>query len=399
MERDAGPELMSETGDPIRDDEGGGAGDTTSTDGNDKNGGSDEDEGGQGSDDGDELDEDETYAKTIRISASQVTGTEDLEDFPLFISLVDLDLQNRARADACDIAFYQGSTLLDFELEQFEQDYSASGAKLAAWVRIPVLSASEDTELRLHYGLPCESYDNPIGVWGGDYELVWHMASDADAQTHDSTVNTADGVLHGEPMLVDGKLGRALVLDGIDDIIEGPYASELGVHSDAPRTFSVWVHAQGYAPTTWGSIFGIGRLGGGECCLYNGFNLSGGPESLNFSVGGEWSQNAHWSVLTGGAVYDEWIQFVAVYDGATNLRLYANSELVQDVTLTTALNTVNDQSLKLPFAATNVIGGARDEMRVSKQVLSAERIATEYANQNDPSTFYVLGPQIAVSAP
>ena len=408
MENEQWPDLMSDTGDPSRDDEGGGVSSSTtgaddgatSTEGggSDSSGGSEEDDGAESSESGDEFEEDETYTKTIRISASAVSGTEDLEDFPLFVSLIDADLQNRAQADGCDIAFYQGSTLLDFELEQFEADYAAAGAKLAAWVRVPLLSATEDTELSLHYGLPCESYDNPIGVWGGDYELVWHMNSDTDAQTFDSTINTADGVLHGEPMVADGKLGRSLVLDGIDDRIEGPFASELGVHSEAERTFSVWANVQHYDATPWGSIFGIGRLGGG-CCLYTGFGINRGSDSLSFSVGGEWSQNANWSISEGGAGFDEWAHYVAVYDGNMGLKIYANGQLVHDAVLDAVLNTTDENALMLPFGTNYMIGGPRDEMRVSKRQLSGDWIATEYANQNDPSSFYVVGPQLSQSAP
>ena len=341
---------------------------------------------------------DEEYYKTIRVLGYQVNGAEAHEDFPLFVSLIDSDLHDRAQVDGCDIAFYQGSTLLDFELEQFDAGYTATEARVAAWVRIPSLSATGDTEIRLHYGLPCGSYEDRGGVWGGGYELVWHMNSSADSEILDSSVNGFDGTLHGGPTIEEGKLGKSLVLDGINDRIEGPHASELGIHGSAARTFSVWANIQNYDATPWGGIFGIGWMGGG-CCLYNGYGISRGSDTVSFSVGGEWTQNANWVIFDDGAGFDEWIHYVAVYDGALGLEIYANGQRVEEATLDQPLDTLDTNPLLLPYSDNYFIGGPRDEMRVSKRVLSAHWIATEYSNQNDPGSFYEVGPETVVVAP
>ncbi|MEM7152887.1 MAG: LamG-like jellyroll fold domain-containing protein [Myxococcota bacterium] len=408
-ESDQGTALMSGTGSTsVADDDDGASGSDTGGHsgavGEESSEGGESSEGSEGADEGSSDGgsetgaEDETepsYSKTIRIAGAQVSGTEALTDFPVFVSLVDADLHDRATESGCDIAFFQGATPLDFELEQFERDHTETEAKLAAWVRIPSLAATEDTVISLHYGLPCGLYGDEIGVWGADYELVWHMGSDDAGLTTDSTINGFDGSLLGEPQAVEGKLGRSLMLDGIDDRIEGPYASDLGIHSDAARTFSVWANIQHYEATTWGGIFGIGRLGGG-CCLYTGYGITRGSDAVSFSVGGEWSQNANWSISEGGSGFDEWVHYAAVYDGDLSLRIYANGQLIQDAQLTTPLDTVDDNPLRLPYADDYIIGGPRDEMRISKQVLSGDWIATEYNNQDDPGSFYEVGPEVAM---
>jgi hypothetical protein len=39
------------------------------------------------------------------------------------------------------------------------------------------------------------------------------------------------------------------------------------------------------------------------------------------------------------------------------------------------------------------LNGILDEVRIAPAVMSANWIATEYANQNSPSTFYAIGAQ------
>jgi hypothetical protein len=63
-----------------------------------------------------------------------------------------------------------------------------------------------------------------LGVLGGPppAELVAHWALDdgSGAAAVDSTGNGNDGVLNGEPQWVDGVIGGALELDGIDDYVD-----------------------------------------------------------------------------------------------------------------------------------------------------------------------------------
>ena len=385
--------------DPFDDDHGDGTGDSGgegSEESGDGSGGTDDDGSGNGN-----ADDDYEYSKIIRIPASEVHGTDAHDDFPVFISLVDADLHDHARDGGCDISFVQDSTPLAFELEQFDIDHTATEAKLAAWVKIPSLSTTSDTVIELKYGQACGSYDDPTGVWGDDYELVWHMNSVVDAQTMDSTARALDGSVYGEPLVEDGKLGKSMVLDGVDDRVVGPFASELGVDGNEPRTFSVWANIQNYDSTVHGDVFGIGRLGGG-CCAFNGYSIRRGVGVVSFSVGGEWSQNANWVIFEDGTGFDEWVHYVAVYDGEMGLELYANGVLIQDISIYSELHnpegdldTLDDTPLSMPYMVDSLIGGPRDEMRVSRRVRSAGWIETEYANQSDPNGFYQVGPEVA----
>jgi hypothetical protein len=85
------------------------------------------------------------YYKTITIDHTRVSGIEDFIDFPLLISIFDSDLHDYTQANGNDIAFSNNFQWLDHEIELFNQTYNITHARLVAWVRIPVLSASEDT--------------------------------------------------------------------------------------------------------------------------------------------------------------------------------------------------------------------------------------------------------------
>ena len=85
-----------------------------------------------------------------------VSGSADLTDFPLLITLTDVDLKDAAhaghvgQADGGDLLFTSadGTTQLDHEIESYDP---ATGT-LVAWVKVPTLSPATDTVLYLYYG-------------------------------------------------------------------------------------------------------------------------------------------------------------------------------------------------------------------------------------------------------
>ncbi|MFX0185834.1 MAG: DUF2341 domain-containing protein, partial [Candidatus Hodarchaeota archaeon] len=109
------------------------------------------------------------YRKNVTILATQVSGSGNLVDFPVLVNLYDIDLHNseKVQADGDDIIFVDASgTILDHEIELFNQDYNTSHAKLVAWIRIPSLSGLINTTISMYYGNPIlESQQNPSGVW------------------------------------------------------------------------------------------------------------------------------------------------------------------------------------------------------------------------------------------
>ncbi|GAH11312.1 unnamed protein product, partial [marine sediment metagenome] len=70
----------------------------------------------------------------------------------MLVSIVDQNLADYAQADGDDILFAaaDGTTKLDHEIESFD---NVTGT-LVAWVRIPTLSGSVDTDVYMYFGNP-----------------------------------------------------------------------------------------------------------------------------------------------------------------------------------------------------------------------------------------------------
>ena len=132
----------------------------------------------------------------VTINASQVSGNSSHTNFPVLIDITDNALKTSSNggfvlnSSAYDIAFsYQGNTVtLVHELE----DYDANTGSLKAWVKIPSLSATTNTTIRMHFGKNGIS-TNPSSnaVWNTNYTSVWHLNDDF----LDATSNSNDGTM------------------------------------------------------------------------------------------------------------------------------------------------------------------------------------------------------------
>jgi hypothetical protein len=98
----------------------------------------------------------------------------------------------------------------------------------------------------------------------------------------------------------------------------------------------------------------------------------------------------------------QWYHIVGVHDaGADTLTLFVNG--VQRAQNTGATATPDTGNAPLRIADANVdifpneFNGQIDEVRVSNTVYSVNWIQTEYNNQNDPNSFYSIGPEYTVS--
>ncbi|MFW9827740.1 MAG: DUF2341 domain-containing protein, partial [Candidatus Thorarchaeota archaeon] len=188
------------------------------------------------------------YYKKLIINHSMVSGLEDLHNFPVLISILDEDLHDDVQSNGNDIAFSYGLSWLDHEIELFNQTYSETHAKLIAWVRIPSLSPSIDTNITMYFGnSTIGPQQNPNSVWKADYKAVWHLTEDqAGAGTNnlykDSTLNSN----HGDDYILatgkEGQIDGGQEFNGEDDYID---VSDIGYFSNL--TISAWIK-----PKDWG---------------------------------------------------------------------------------------------------------------------------------------------------
>jgi len=343
------------------------------------------------------------YRKAVTIAAAQVSGSGNLANFPVLVSVTDPDLRTVANggrvenANGYDNIFRaaDGTTALDFEVET----YDATTGELVAWVRVPTLSGSVDTLLYLYYGSSgiTTSQENPTAVWNTDYEMVQHL--DEISGSHvDSTANGNDGTpQNGVNQNAIGKIGGADHFDGVND-----YVSMATLLDSAPAqvAVSLWFRLDNpfsSANTVNQTLIGKENIVGQDR-LWMNLNQPDGTLRVfgEYNNGGNWVINSDqnsWAANT-------WYHVALTYDGTW--RMYINGVLQASTTTVGGLmqnGTGTDFLVGTNSSVSNVFEGIIDQVAVSSIARSADWIATEYANMNSPSTFYSVGTEEAAPPP
>jgi len=324
--------------------------------------------------------------KTITIDHTKVTGGPLLQ-FPLYVKLADADFANAAPLGT-DFAFVAGTTALPFERERFANN------ELVAWVAIPSLSSTTDTVIGLYYGDPTATdLQNRAAVWDTNYQAVWHLGETTGGTNaiKDSTSRANNGTDNGGLALGGAaQLGFGAAFDGVDDHIQVPTSATL-TDTAALATLGMWVK--------WTQATGTDY----QRLLMTSNTLA------NDDSGPEWATNMmgqyyYYPSNAGGNNYAAiitpftngmWHHVVVTHNFATKaVAIYfdgAQRVLDFDNTPTNWTNLTNPAPWYWGGAPPRTkFAGMMDEIRVSKSIRSAGWIATEYANQKSPSTFYAV---------
>ncbi|MFX1432013.1 MAG: LamG-like jellyroll fold domain-containing protein [Promethearchaeota archaeon] len=335
------------------------------------------------------------YYKTITIDHNQVVnGTGDHKNFPVLIRIFDSDLhdQNKVQENGNDIAFGNDTAWLNHEIELFKQDYNGTHAKLVAWVRIPVLSITNDTIFRMYYGnSTMDSRQNPEGVWDSNYYAVYHMNHDPTSSIPDSTANNYDltpglGFTSGD--LVDGVIGKAIKFDStVYGTSNTEYLEITSGFSNPVSALSLemWFRPQLYyqyqryftATNARPDII----LGNDNGILSRIENHLENTFDIDVSFDG-WEDQFYHLVITweGGSVGRK--------------RAYLNGTLNVDETDIDALGNSSSwtaYAIGTDLDHSDVINGLIEEFRITSSARSPGWFETEYNNQYDPSSFFSIG--------
>ena len=322
--------------------------------------------------------------KAIIIDHSKVSGN--LVNFPMLFSVTDANLKTVAiggrvgRSDGADVLFTDadGVTKLDHQLD----GYSSSTGQLSAWVRLPAVSSTTDTVIYVYYGNPTAAdQQNRTGVWDGNYKLVWHLGDGTAVNPTDSTGNRSDGVVYG------AKAAPGVAGGGAAGVLEGVLNGLINA-GDATRTLECW--------------FKITRnFGSDQVICGMGYQTTGNLFSLMYrAVGSKLSLDSDGIARSVSWTPDSnWHHLVAAYTGGTGLQ---NTALYLDGVLQTTTggsgpaanmwSTYYDVQHS-PAYPLNDMTGVVDEFRVSNVARTGAWIATEYSNQNSPTTFFSVAAQ------
>ncbi|MFX1533203.1 MAG: LamG-like jellyroll fold domain-containing protein [Promethearchaeota archaeon] len=352
--------------------------------------------------------------KNITIDHTQVAGP--LTNFPVLIDLYDTDLHDDVQADGDDIIFTTPAGIkLAHQLEVFNQTYNNTYAHLLAWVKLPTLSSTIDTNISMYYtNTTIGTQEQPPSTWNEDFLAVWHLNETVTDEgtavdVHlDSTWNTYHGDQDGNDNNV-GLIGQGQAFDGIDDLVNVTAAKNLDPSADV--TLSGWFKLDStHSSASSTSLLIMGKyldnyntthivLVGTD---YEGVDVPKGVLVFKVERNDEkyykWTQQTTWAA-------DTWYYFTCILDANNpeNNKIYINGV---DDTSSADLDFA-DNTLNLVYNADWGIGGGLiddgnlpageawfdgvlDEMRVAPTIRTTDWIATEYNNQNNPANFYSI---------
>jgi hypothetical protein len=336
-----------------------------------------------------------SYKKSIVIPHGKVSGGSDLLDFPVLISLTDSNLKSMANgglvfsSSGYDLLFTDSSETRELPYEV--ESYTASSGALVCWVRVPVLSASQDTVLYLYFGNSTVTGPQATAsnVWTPNYRGVWHLGNGTTLSCADSTSFANNGTNHSATATT-GKLdGGAAFVSASSEFIQIPASSTLN-NPGSQVTVSGWINTSSSASML---IFSSGN--GSSTGYQLGIEASGVPFL--------WSSSNGSSVDGSSAINNgSWHSVVGVWDG-TNGTLYADGVQVAQAARTFTAGTIDCQigtqcTGSGSTSCSWYFNGSLDEVRVFSGARSASWIATEYTNQSAPSSFFWVGELIPYTA-
>ena len=305
----------------------------------------------------------------------------------------DSDNGGPIQPDGDDILFLKtDGTKLSHEIEE----YDGSTGQLTAWVMIPSLSSSTDTELYLYYGNPsCSSQQDATNVWDSNYTGIWHLNEATDATNKDATSNANDGTPVGSPVGTTGQIAGALDFNVSGDAtrIEIPADTSLDLSLDSNWTLSGWAKPTSYGTgeIKWPAVYEYGQT-----TLGLTVKEAKDPDPPLEGTIEHWRNDEKDIHSDTPLDFNAWNHIVIVRDPDTT-RFFLNGS-ADGTRASVPITEVGEPSWigsDTTYPIEDDFLGLIDEVSVSSTARDSSWIATEYRNQNSPGTFMSFSNQTA----
>jgi hypothetical protein len=225
-------------------------------------------------------------------------------------------------------------------------------------------------------------------VFGSSFAAVWHLDDPLATSTIADATNARSGTAMG---LVPGdqgpaQLGGGITFDGASKQIRftNPYVGS------GPHTISAWVNQK--AATSYDTIVTVGNGSPQQSRWFHAHFMDSGA-AVGFFMN-DWSDPAGMKLDNAGWTLVHW-----VFQGGES-RLYRDGVQAGIHTHAAGINTQGTAGYlgfaPIVWGPSCGLNGSLDEVRLATVARSAGWIATEYANQKSPQTFYSVGPEEAV---
>ncbi|HVX97880.1 MAG TPA: C25 family cysteine peptidase [Polyangia bacterium] len=370
-----------------------------------------------------------SYRMAITIDRTRIgtsTGPTTLSSYPLLLDLTSTNLKTAGsgghvqNANGYDISFQGadsttcgGPSTCTFKYEI--ESYAASTGRVIAWVNIPVLKTTANTANTIIYVMYGDaSISSPTqdqnGTWNSSYQGVWHLNQATSPQT-DSTATPANASSNGTPTpaTATGLIGSGMSTSGTTGAGYLDYRSmKFDWLSTDAFTYQGWFKTTDGA----GPLFSQRTTGGGPVLDitigYNGATTNTNKMSVLVRDDG----NTTYAQVNGSAAVndDSWHHFAVTRTGGT-IEVYVDGTSIGSATNTGAsgnittsgsgnFQNIGREGLWVPSYGTadqQYLAGTFDEFRISKALLSAAWIKTDYNTQGAPASTFSLGGELLAS--
>ncbi|GAB5539671.1 MAG: hypothetical protein Salg2KO_17740 [Salibacteraceae bacterium] len=324
------------------------------------------------------------FGKQISFRADQVAGASDFNDFPVLVNFTDNDLRTTANggnvenSNGYDIIFTLGdcATQLNHQIEE----YNAATGNYVAWIRIPTLSASTNTNIHMYYGNSSVATDpSTTNTWSTAFDGVWHLHDDF----LDASGNANNGTNNGSTDVSPAKSGDGQEFQDPNHWIELTNHPARG----GDFTYTAWIRTDDRTIAGQRVICDDASNGNGCHAISLG---DPGAGRIRFYIRGLSNVSLDSPALISN---NTWAHVAATFNDATNLKtLYINGASVATQTANGTLGAAaGNASIGGEVASGesgNRFDGDIDEVHSLDTLLSTNWITTEYNNQNIPDSFY-----------
>ena len=287
-----------------------------------------------------------------------------------------------------------GTTEVAREIVDFALDsvLGADDGTFEAHITKPLLDVADpDPFLYCHFGdrtIPDKALTDIYGrdaVWS-DYEGVWHLNDLIDSSgNYDLTAINA-------PTTTPGQIGDGYSFNGTTQYLEN---TSIVAPAGHPVSLQCWGASNSLSALQGAVSLLDSADGSGQVSLYFAGNISDHLLALERDTG------TSLRFTDGGPSYTvgEWMAGTAVFAGTADRKMFVNGGAAGVSTSSLGNHFSSLNTLRIGNSRTSsqfYFDGDIDEVRWINSDLSADWIATEYANQNDPATFASAGTPEAV---
>jgi cysteine-rich repeat protein len=370
-----------------------------------------------------------SYRMAITIDRTRIgtsTGPTTLSSYPLLLDVTSTNLKTTGNgghvqnANGYDISFQGadsttcgGTSTCTFKYEI--ESYTASSGRVIAWVNIPALKTTANTANTIIYVMYGDASissptQNQNGTWNSSYQGVWHLNQSTSPQA-DSTATPANASSNGTPTpaTATGLIGSGMSMSGTTGTGYLDYRStKFDWLSTDAFTYQGWFKTTDGA----GPLFSQRTTGGGPVLDitigYNGATTNTNKMSVLVRDDG----NTTYAQVNGSAAVNDgnWHHFAVTRTGGT-IEVYVDGTSIGSATNTGAsgnittsgsgnFQNIGREGLWVPSYGTadqQYLAGTFDEFRISKAVLSAAWIKTDYNTQGAPASTFSLGGELLAS--